>query len=310
MPRSARPEKSIVPGSLLPIRTVSSLTGVNAVTLRAWERRYNLITPQRTPKGHRLYTQEDVELIRQVLDLLDQGIAISQVKPLLEQAPRQTAAAPAAGDPGEVWRNYQQKMLAAIAAFDEHALDTLYNDALSLYPIIVVTQRLITPLLRILGERWKDSATGIAEEHFFSVYLRNKLGTRIHHINQRSNGPLLLLACLPGEQHEIGLLLFALASVDFGYRVLVLGANTPLEQLPAVQQKRPAAGVVLSSTSRPSRGVLEEALPALVRQIDAPVFLGGRFAAAQQKKIEAAGAHWVGEAIGSGLQQVSQALKN
>jgi DNA-binding transcriptional MerR regulator len=306
MSRPAHTEKPLVPGSLLPIRTVSSLTGVNAVTLRAWERRYNLITPQRTPKGHRLYTQADVERIRQVLDLLEQGISISQVKPLLDQTPAPPVSGQ--GEAGEVWRDYQQRILGAVAAFDQQALDTLYNDALSLYPAVVVTERLTTPLLRLLGERWRDRATGIAEEHFFSVYLRNRLGARIHHVNQRSSGPLLLLACLPGEQHEIGLLLFALASIDFGYRILVLGANTPLEQLPAVHAQRPCAAIVLSSTSRPARGVLEEGLPALVHQAGIPVLLGGRFTAAQQQKIVDAGAISAGETIGAGLQRLGEVL--
>ncbi|NNJ93331.1 MAG: MerR family transcriptional regulator, partial [Halobacteria archaeon] len=155
MPRTQSADKTIVPGSLLPIRTIAELTGVNPVTLRAWERRYQLITPQRTPKGHRLYTENDVEMIRHVLELLDQGISISQVKPLLEQAGGQEPAVTVA-DAGEVWRDYQRKMLEAVEHFDEQALDGIYNDALSLYPVDVVIQRLISPLLRIFGERWKE----------------------------------------------------------------------------------------------------------------------------------------------------------
>jgi DNA-binding transcriptional MerR regulator len=307
MSRPQPAEKEIVPGSLLPIRTVADLTGINPVTLRAWERRYNLITPQRTPKGHRLYTQEDVELIRHVLDLLDQGISISQVKPLLEQTSGMEKV-PAVADTGEVWREYQQKMLQAVEKFDEHSLDTIYNDALSLYPVDVVIQRLISPLLRKFGERWKERDAGIAEEHFFTVYLRNKLGTRIHHMNQRSSGPLLLIACLPGEFHEIGLLLFALATVNFGYRVLVLGSNTPLEQLPMVMRQRACAGIVLSGSSRPSRGVLESDLAALVENSPVPVFVGGRTAARHQEKIEASGAICLGDSIATGLRVISQRL--
>ena len=87
-------------------------------------------------------------------------------------------------------------MLSAVEKFDEQVLDSTYNDALSLYPVDVVNQRLVTPLLRIIGEHWKERDTGIAEEHFFSVYLRNKLGARIHHLNQRSHGPLLILVNL------------------------------------------------------------------------------------------------------------------
>lgn len=305
MPSLQASEAPLAPGSLLPIRTVATLTGINPVTLRAWERRYKLITPQRTPKGHRLYSAADVELIKQVLDLLAQGISISQVKPLLEQA--QVTDTPASVS-GDVWNNYQHKMLKAIEGFDELTLDRVYNETLSLYPISVVSQRLITPLLRIMGEHWQASDTGIAEEHFFSVYLRNKLGARIHHINQRNSSPMLLLACLPGELHEIGLLFFALAAVDSGYRVLVLGANTPLDQLPGVLEKRPCASIVLSCSHRPSRGVLEHDLPELTGKVRIPVFVGGKIAASQQKKIEAAGAICLGDMLARSLGQLNTTL--
>ena len=305
MPQLLPAEKPALAGSFLPIRTVANLTGINPVTLRAWERRHNLITPRRTPKGHRLYTEDDVELIKQVLDLLDQGIAISQVKPLLEQSSGQQTGT-ALAESGDVWKDYQQKMLRAIERFDEHALDSTYNDALSLYPVDVTNQRLVTPLLRIIGERWKERDTGIAEEHFFSVYLRNKLGSRIHHLNQRSSGPLLLLACLPGEYHEIGLLLFVLATVNFGYRVLVLGSNTPLEQLPKVLQQQDCAGIVLSGSARPSRSLFDSELPELVNYSAVPVFVGGNTATKHKQKIEAAGAICLGESISAGLKSMSQ----
>ena len=307
MPESHTTDKQKIPDGLLPIRTVASLTGVNPVTLRAWERRYKLVMPHRTPKGHRLYSRENVELIKQILELLDQGIAISQVKPLLEQTPAEVAAAPAA-EPGEVWRGYQQSMLGAIESFDERALDDVYNEALSLYPVDVVSQRLISPILRILGEHWKDSDTGIAQEHFFSVFLRNKLGSRMSHINQRSTGPVLLLACVPGESHELGLLLFSLAIASYGYRTLLLGANTPLQQLPAVIDRRSCAGVVLSCTSRPSRGVLESDLPELVNKVAEPVFVGGGCATRSRKKIEEAGAIFLGETLGGSLTRVNETL--
>jgi len=293
---------------LLPIRTVSSLTGVNAVTLRAWERRYNLITPQRTPKGHRLYTHKDVERINQVVGLLNQGISVSHVKPLLDQTPGEVLA-PATRDEGDTWKSHQVKMLKAIEKFDEPALDSTYNDALSLYPVDIVNQRLTTPLLRLLGERWKKRELGIAEEHFFSVYLRNKLGTRIHHMNQRGNGPLLLLACLPGELHEIGLLFFALAAVNAGYRVLILGANTPLQQIPGVLDIKPCVGVILSGSAKPARRVIDTDLPDLTDRLTMPVFIGGETAVSYQEKLEQAGIICLGENIATGLQLVNKRLK-
>jgi MerR family transcriptional regulator, light-induced transcriptional regulator len=293
---------------LLPIRTVSMLTGVNAVTIRAWERRYNLISPQRTPKGHRLYTHQDVERIRQIVELLKQGISVGHVKPLLDHSPGDGSTAPAR-DNGDIWKHYQDRMLQAIEKFDEPALDSSYNDALSLYPVGIVNQRLTTPLLRLLGERWGLREAGVAEEHFFSVYLRNKLGTRIHHMNQRSHAPLLLLACLPGELHEIGLLFFALSAISNGYRVLILGANTPLQQIPVVLGRKPCAGVVLSSSAKPARSVIDSGLPELASRISAPVFLGGKAAATYREALEASGITCLGEDITEGLQVVDSALR-
>ena len=293
---------------LLPIRTVSIMTGVNPVTLRAWERRYSLIVPQRTPKGHRLYTQQDVERINRIVELLNQGISVSHVKPLLDQ-PAGEVASPATTGDSDTWKIHQEKMLDAIERFDEPSLDYTYNDALSLYPVDIVNQRLTTPLLRLLGERWKKRELGIVEEHFFSVYLRNKLGTRIHHLNQRSNGPLLLLACLPGELHETGLLFFALAAVNAGYRVLNLGANTPLQQIPGVVDKKPCNAVIFSSSAKPARGVINKELPDLMKHIELPVFVGGKAAVSHQQQLEQHGIICLGENIASGLQRVNKSLK-
>ena len=282
---------------LLPIRTVSLLTGVNPVTLRAWERRYNLVTPQRTPKGHRLFTDNRMSSASIVSSSCSTRAFLSVMSnPCLSRLPGK-AIPSATTDDGDIWKDHQDKMLNAIERFDEPALDSIYNDALSLYPVDIVNQRLTTPLLRLLGERWKKRETGIAEEHFFSVYLRNKLGTRIHHLNQRSNGPLLLLACLPGELHETGLLFFALAAVNAGYRVLILGANTPLQQIPGVLAIKPCAGIVLSSSSKPARGVLDTGLPELMGQVKVPVFVGGKTAVSHQQPLEESGIICLGENI-------------
>ncbi len=295
------------PAGRFPIRTVATLTGVNPVTLRAWERRYKLIRPQRTAKGHRLYSQLDIERIKRVLVLLNQGISISQVSKILDQEPSQIVAMHTTESP-EVWPQYRKRMLAAIGCFDEPALDSIYNDALSLYPVELVNTRLLTPLLGSFGERWKEQPSIVAEEHFFSVYLRNKLGARIHHLNQRSSGPLLLLACLPGEFHDIGLLFFALEAVNRGYRVLVLGANTPLHHLPEVIQRRPCEAIVLSGSTQPARGLLKEALPLLAKQVAVPVFAGGGAMERHRDAVEAAGAICVGKDIQPALKQIGGTL--
>lgn len=308
--RSKAPDDTLPPGRF-PIRTVANLTGVNPVTLRAWERRYHLLRPERTPKGHRLYSQQDVERIRKVLELLDRGIAISQAGNLLEE-PAVSLRAGARAQPGaaadDVWGDYLARMRAAIARFDEAAVDLIYNDALSLYPVDLVNTRLTTPLLRSFGEHWRQRAITVAEEHFFSVYLRNKLGSRIQHLNQRTSGPLLLVACLPGEYHELGLLFFALAAVNRGYRLLILGANMPLEQLPEVLAQRHCDAIVLSGSARLPAAVTEQALPELVQAVDIPVFVGGEAADRHRLAIEDAGAVCAGKDVQPALQIIGETL--
>jgi DNA-binding transcriptional MerR regulator len=116
-----------------PISTVATLTGVNPVTLRAWERRYGLITPVRTDKGHRLYSAEDIEQIREVLRLVEEGIAIGQVRQALESGSRRPAETITVGD---AWRDSLERMIQAIERFDETGLEAVYNEAMSLYPVV------------------------------------------------------------------------------------------------------------------------------------------------------------------------------
>lgn len=296
---------------LVPIRTVSSLTGVNSVTLRAWERRYDLIKPVRTPKGHRLYTMADVELINQVVALLDSGMSVGQVRQVLDTADQaHPEPAPETGNAREsdLWRRYQRRLLQAIAAFDDDVLNETYTEVLSLYPVDIVTSRLTVPLLRELGERWVEGRGSIAEEHFFSVFLRNRLGARFHHLSRNRRGPKLLAACLPGEQHEVGLLLFALAALDRDYQVVLLGANTPLAELPPVVEQAAIQAIVLSGSAEAAAAAVEDDLPQLRRAVTVPVFVGGRIADRHPDAIVAAGAIPLGEDLNPALRRIAATL--
>src|SRR6187402_1266338 len=173
----------------LPIRAMSELTGVHPVTLRAWERRYGLIKPHRTAAGHRLYGAEHVELIRRVVALTEQGIPIGRVRDAL-------GSAAASASPGtDLWREPVDRMAAAIARFDEEELDRLYDEALTVHPVERVTRQLLLPLLARQGERWANLPGAIAEEHFFSAYVRSKLGARMLARMRYAAGPRVLAAC-------------------------------------------------------------------------------------------------------------------
>ena len=288
----------------LPIRTIASLTGVNPITLRAWERRYGLIRPSRTAKGHHLYTHDHVEQIRRVLALVDRGVPISRVRELLDD---ETKASIAAHGP---WRDYLERMAAPIARFDEPELDRIYDEALSLHPVERVTTRLILPLLAHLGERWKDLPGAIAEEHFFATYMRSKLGARLQHRMRYASGPRLVAACAPGEQHELGLLLFALEAQSAGMRVVVLGADTPLQDAAMAQRRSGSEAIVISSSIDPAPELFHQALPKLTGELGVPVFVGGGTSVRHRRAVVSAGAIPLGIDLEDGVRLIAATLKS
>jgi DNA-binding transcriptional MerR regulator/methylmalonyl-CoA mutase cobalamin-binding subunit len=290
---------------LYTIGTVSKLTGVGAITLRAWERRYGLIEPIRKESGHRLFTRQHIDQINRITALTQQGLRISQIRPEMLETEVQTEA----DEESDTWNDHINSMIAAIIDFDEERLEEIYNEALSLYPIGMVTRKLLTPLLIELGLRWASEQGWIAEEHFFAFYLRNKIGARYHHrAKSNTNGPRLLLAGLPGENHEIGLLLFALAAHEAGYRVIPLGANMPLQELAYVAKKKHCAAILLSGAIEPSNRTLSRDLPKLVDEAGMPVLVGGLSSVYACDAINRAGAEALGRDVEHGLARIDSVL--
>ena len=136
----------------LPIREVARQTGVNAVTLRAWERRYGLIVPHRTPKGHRLFNAEHVQRILSILTWIDRGVAVSKIKPLLDtpQPPSESSQVPE-----NDWQRQRHALVLAVTQLAERQIDDLVNQAMALYPPWTVCEQLLLPLLAELHLRWQ-----------------------------------------------------------------------------------------------------------------------------------------------------------
>jgi len=290
---------------LYTIGTVSKLTGVGAITLRAWERRHGLIHPVRKESGHRLYTRSHIDQINRITSLTASGLRISQIRPeMLETDPFETDDESAS----DHWKEYLNGMIAAIISFDEERLEEIYNEALSLHPIGIVTTRLLTPLLVELGIRWETQQAKVAEEHFFAFYLRNKLGARFHHRSRGRSGSCLLLAGLPNEYHEIALLLFALAALESGYRVLILGANMPMHELASVAEKKSCSAIILSGAIEVSERTLTRDLPELVKNAHVPVFVGGLSSVYGCEAINRAGAEALGRDIDQGLSRLENVI--
>jgi len=294
-----------------PIRELVQKTGVNASTLRAWENRHGLLMPLRTESGHRLYSLKDVQRVRRVQELLVQGMSLTEIAPVLDAASEAGIDVPVSRDLGPAWQGYLSETLSALESFSTDRLDGLYNEACALYPIDIVTEKLMLPVLEQLGLRWDKRPGGIAEEHFFSAWLRNKLGARLHHAAGLARGRQLILCCLPGEQHEVSLLLTALGVLQLGYRVIYLGVDMPLAQLLPVCRQTHAAGIILAG-----RGLLDPArlaanltdIAMLVNNAGVPVFVGGQYAVLMRSELRQVGAEPLGDNLMLGLRTIEAGL--
>ncbi|MGY2227269.1 MerR family transcriptional regulator [Pseudomonas gingeri] len=249
----------------LPIREVARQTGVNAVTLRAWERRYGLIVPHRTPKGHRLFSTEHVQRIQAILTWLNRGVAVRQVKQLLD------APQPPAEPPENDWHRLHHNLVRAIGHLDERQVDDSFNQAMSLYPPRTVCEQLLIPLLAELEQRWQSQFGGQMERTFFYSWLRSKLGARIYHNNRQLKGaPLLLVnqSDLPLEPH-LWLTAWLASSADCP--VEVFDWPLPPGELALAVEHLKARAVVLYS----SKALSLSALPRLLGGIGCPRLITG-----------------------------------
>ncbi|MFA9459592.1 MerR family transcriptional regulator [Thiohalorhabdus sp. Cl-TMA] len=260
---------------LYPIRTVASMTGVKPVTLRAWERRYGLLRPRRTPKGHRMYSRADVERIQTILELLEEGIPIGQIRTVLDLPGARFPEDPESVEAGG-WIGFRNRLLESISGFEEGALESVHNEALALYPAEVVNRYLVQPILEDLAERRVSMPEREGELFFFLAYLRNKLGERYLHQRAQSAGPRLMLAGLPESDSELDLMSFALIVQDGGYRPVLMGTNVPTEALVGATDRARAGGLVLFSGPAPPPGLIEEEGPWLAERVRVPLYLSGR----------------------------------
>ncbi|AZF35528.1 Transcriptional regulator, MerR family [Pseudomonas sp. R4-39-08] len=249
----------------LPIREVARQTGVNAVTLRAWERRYGLIVPQRTPKGHRLFSAEHVQRIHAILTWLNRGVPVSQVKGLIDSA--QANPEPMENE----WHALRQTLVNAIGELAERRVDDAFNQAMALYPPRTLCEQLMLPLLSELEQKWQGQFGAQMERVFFLSWLRSKFGARIYHNNRQLHGaPLLLVnhSDLPLEPH---LWLSAWLASSADCPVEVFDWPLPAGELAlAVEHLQPRAVLLYSS-----KALQVPALTKLLAGVGCPILIAG-----------------------------------
>ena len=228
-------------GGLLRIGELSRRSGVSPELLRAWERRYGLLRPTRSPGGLRLYSAGDLDRVREMQQHLAGGLAAAEAAALAarsaetEPAPRLPTAA-------------RDELAAALDAFDEPRAQSTLDRLLAEATVESVLTDVILPFLEELGERWERGEASVAHEHFSTSVLRGRL-LGLARGWGRGLGPVALLACLPGERHELGLMAFGLALRSHGWRIAFFGSDTPLNTVEDAADALQPSLVVLSAVT-------------------------------------------------------------
>jgi DNA-binding transcriptional MerR regulator len=219
--------------------------GLKPELLRAWERRYGVLQPTRTEGGLRLYSPADERRIRTMQERIADGLSPAEAARLV-LAGEGSAPTERTGPPIEAEAERLREALDRFDAEEAHAtLDRLFGT----FVIETVLSEVVMPYLRELGERWEAGTATIAQEHFASNLLRGRLAGLARGW-ERGTGPLGLLACAPGEHHDLPLLVFGLALRARGWRIAYLGPDTPGESVADAAAALDPALVLVNATVR------------------------------------------------------------
>jgi MerR family transcriptional regulator, light-induced transcriptional regulator len=248
----------------LRIGELSRRTGVAPELLRAWERRYGLLRPARSEGGFRLYSKADEQRVERMRQHLREGLAAAEAaRRSVEGVDDMSAAAADNGRP-ELDAGALQ-LRTALDDFDEAGAQAALDSLFGTFTIETVLSAVVLPYLVDLGERWSTGEATVAQEHFASNLIRGRL-LGIGRGWDSGAGPRAVLACAPGEQHDLGLIAFGLTLNRRGWRITYLGPDTPVESLVDTAARLEPDLVVVVATAKRRLTPLVEALTALGRK--------------------------------------------
>jgi DNA-binding transcriptional MerR regulator len=278
---------ALKPG-VMSIGGLSAATGIPVATIRTWERRYGYPVAERKPSGHRVYPVSTVPRLRLISQVLARGHRAAEVVPAAERELEALLAAhpPRPGATGGVRPATlhsmadETELLAAVQSFDGEALRRVFQTEWVRSGPLEFVERRAAPFLEAIGDAWEKRELDVRHEHFASGALGDFLRTVRVPLEDRAEGPLAALATLPEERHGLGLQLCAIVFALAGWEPLVLGVETPVDQIVALVREAPIEAVALSCVLP----VKPDAI-ALLRRLrrgvprPVPVLVGGRGAA-------------------------------
>jgi DNA-binding transcriptional MerR regulator len=264
----------------LRIRTIARLTGIREATLRAWERRYGFPRPNRNASNnYRSYSRDDVENIRRVAKLIEEGLSVSEAISQVKATPVRTQPT------GE---RFSERFWSAVMVLDTDTARRVLDEAQDSMDVEVYCNGLLLPLLREMGVR-----LDIAREHLASALIRQRLRAMVDAQEELADGPRVVLACPAKDHHEGGLLALGLQLKRRGWRVTMLGADTPSEALHSACNQLSPVMVALSVVRSREAKELEELLSEAMRACSpVPVVIGGAGAREHLKTIFSLGAQY------------------
>lgn len=281
-----------------PVRVVAQRTGLSSHVLRAWERRYGVVTPTRTEGGQRLYSDADIERLILLRTLTSHGGAISQLAKLAqsdlarrveEDRAARNGSAAGGGELDAAAARWREAALHAIEALDGAVLRRQLERATVGLGTTRFLEGVVGPVLKEVGDRWHAGTMGIAHEHLASAVFRQVLGWVRETAEAGSRAPALVVATPPNQLHEGGAMLVAAVAATEGWRVIYLGVDLPPADIAAAALRTGARAVALSLIHPTDDVAIGAHIAALRRALpaDLPLLFGGAAAESYRDHIDA-----------------------
>ena len=263
----------------LNIAALAHRTGIAADTLRKWEQRYRILQPTRTAGGQRRYSERDVARVEWLRERLNEGYRIGEAATLLGGA--------SGPEPARSATEQLEGILDSVERGDSADIGVRLDQAFALNSVEATLETIVEPLLHAVGERWASGTLSVADEHLVSEAVRARLGNLLADAGGGMRG-VAVLACAPGERHELGLMMAAIALRRDGWDAVYLGGDTPIADAVALAARLSARVLGVSISSAESGAALQKSMRDVARPDGLTLVIGGAGASAKLAKSLAA----------------------
>lgn len=279
------------------IKFAAQHTGLSQHTIRAWERRYAALSPDRTATNRRLYSESDMEKLILLRGAVEAGHSIGQIAglsigelqrlALLGTSPKADLDVKAAAS-NKSSIPYLDECLLAVEQLDAMGLEDTLRRAAAMLGVASLIDQVLLPLLNSIGERWREGEVRPAHEHVATAIVRTFLGRMLDAFQPAAQAPLLIVTTPIGQIHELGALIVAVTAASAGWRVMYMGPNLPAEEIAGAARQSGAKAVALSIVYPPDDPRLDQEIIGLRKYLgqNFPILAGGRAAVAYRDTLE------------------------